>query len=289
MKNYILAIRPKTLTASAGPIILGLALAYSHQGNLNIPIALTTLFCTLLMQIGTNLVNDYFDFKRGVDTSERLGPSRAIQSKILTPNQIKTAYLICFVLSFLGGIFLMIKGGTPIIFIGFLSLLTAYCYTGGPLPLSHFGLGELLAFIFFGPIAVWGTYYLQTKTHSNWAIFLGMGPGFISATIMGINNLRDESSDRKANKKTLAVFFGKEKMKTFLMILVLGSGIIPVVYGTYYAKILLILPILLMVFFMGNWKRIYFGPVDSALNGSLAKTGIYLFLYAFLFGVALIA
>jgi len=116
-----------------------------------------------------------------------------------------------------------------------------------------------------------------------------MGPGFISATIMGINNLRDESSDRKAHKKTLAVFFGKEKMKIFLMFLVLGSGLIPVVYGSYYSKILLILPILLMVLFMGNWKRIYLGPVDSALNASLAKTGIYLFLYATLFGVALIA
>ncbi len=289
MKNYILAIRPKTLTASAGPIILGLALAYSHQGNLNIPIALTTLLCTLLMQIGTNLVNDYFDFKRGVDTSDRLGPPRAIQSKFLTPSQIKTAYITCFALSFFAGIILMFKGGTPIVFIGLLSLLTAYCYTGGPLPLSHFGLGELLAFIFFGPIAVWGTYYLQTKTHSNWAIFLGMGPGFISATIMGINNLRDESSDRKAHKKTLAVFFGKEKMKNFLMVLVFGSGLIPIVYGTYFAKTLIILPLLLMVLFMGNWKRIYLGPVDGALNVSLAKTGIYLFLYAILFGVALIS
>jgi 1,4-dihydroxy-2-naphthoate polyprenyltransferase len=288
MKNYLLAIRPKTLTASAGPIILGLFLAYSHLGYLNIPVALITLFCTLFMQIGTNLVNDYFDFKRGVDTINRLGPARAVQSKLLTPRQVQNLYRLCFISSFSLGIFLMYEGGTPIIILGLLSLLTAYCYTGGPLPLSHFALGELLAFLFFGPVAVWGTYYLQTKTHSNLAIILGLGPGFISATIMGINNLRDETSDRMAHKKTLAVFFGKEKMKVFLMFLILFSGLIPIWYGTFYSKIFAILPVLVLVLFSGNWKRIYFGPVDAALNLSLAKTGIYLFLYGIIFGMVLI-
>lgn len=284
-----MAIRPKTLTASAGPIVLGLFLVYSQHGKLDIFIALLTLLCTLFMQIGTNLVNDYFDFKRGVDTVNRLGPPRAAQSKILMAKQIQNLYRFCFVLSFLLGSYLMYVGGIPIIIIGLLSLLTAYCYTGGPLPLSHFGLGEILAFIFFGPVAVWGTYFLQTKTHSDLAIILGMGPGFISATIMGINNLRDESSDRLAHKKTLAVFFGKEKMKVLLMLFVLFSGLIPVWYGTVYSNALAVLPILAMVLFSENWKRIYFGPVDAALNISLAKTGIYLFLYGILFGVALIA
>lgn len=283
-----MAIRPKTLTATAGPIFLGLFLAYSQIGTLNIWVALLTLLCTLFMQIGTNLVNDYFDFKRGVDTSTRLGPPRAVQSKILTARQIQNLYRFCFVLSFLLGIYLMYRGGTPIILLGLLSLLTAYCYTGGPFPLSHFGLGEILAFIFFGPVAVWGTYYLQTKTHSNLAIILGMGPGFISATLMGINNLRDESSDRLANKKTLAVFFGKEKMKAILMVFIFLSGLVPLWYGTHYSKAFAILPILVLVLFSGNWRRIYFGPVDAALNISLAKTGVYLFLYGILFGVALI-
>jgi 1,4-dihydroxy-2-naphthoate polyprenyltransferase len=288
MKKYLMAIRPKTLTASAGPIFLGLFLAYSQMGTLNIWVALLTLFCTLFMQIGTNLVNDYFDFKRGVDTSTRLGPPRAVQSKILTPRHIQSLYRLCFISSFLLGTYLMYIGGTPIVILGLLSLITAYCYTGGPLPLSHFGLGEVLAFIFFGPVAVWGTYYLQTKTHSDLAIILGLGPGFISATIMGINNLRDESSDRIAHKKTLAVFFGKEKMKALLMIFILLSGLVPIWYGTYYSKSFAILPILVLVLFSGNWKRIYYGPVDAALNISLAKTGVYLFLYGILFGVALI-
>ena len=288
MKNYLTAIRPKTLTASAGPIILGLFLAYSHLGYLNIPVAIITLFCTLLMQIGTNLVNDYFDFKRGVDTNTRLGPARAVAAKLLTARQVQNLYRLCFFLSFSLGIYLMYQGGAPIIILGLLSLLTAYCYTGGPIPLSHFGLGEFLAFLFFGPVAVWGTYYLQTKTHSNLAIILGLGPGFISATIMGINNLRDETSDRMAHKKTLAVFFGKEKMKVFLMLLILFSGLVPIWYGTLYSKVLAILPVLVLVLFNGNWKRIYFGPVDAALNQSLAKTGMYLFLYGIIFGMVLI-
>ncbi len=289
MKNYLLAIRPKTLTASLGPIILGLFLAFSIKGSINILVATVTILCTLLMQIGTNLVNDYFDFIRGVDNHERLGPKRAIHSKILSPKEIKHAYLFCFSLSFILGTYLMYIGGAPIIIIGLLSILTAYCYTGGPIPLSHFALGELLAFFFFGPIAVWGTYYLQTQTHSYWALIIGMGPGFISATIMGINNLRDESTDRKVNKKTLAVFFGKEKMKVLLMVLVCFSGLVPAYYGTYFSKVWALLPIFLMFLFMGNWKRIYYGPVDSALNGNLAKTGIYLFLYGILFGVTLIS
>jgi len=288
LKPYLMAIRPKTLTASVGPVLLGLFFAKYEQGSINILIACLTLLCALLMQMGTNLVNDYFDFKRGIDGDKRLGPTRATQSGLIKPYLIKKAYQVLFSISFLLGIFLMYQGGLPIILIGLTSLLSAYAYTGGPIPLSYFGLGELLALIFFGPIAVWGTYYLQTSSTNLTPLILGLGPGLISATIMGINNLRDHQSDKASGKFTLAVFLGEKKMRMLLMLLVILSGALPFFYMLKMKKLALILPLIALLLFRSNWKRIYIGPIDAGLNQALAKTGQYMFLYGLLFGLGFI-
>lgn len=288
IKPYILAIRPKTLTASIGPVLLGLFFAQFEQGFINLPIAGLTLICALLMQMGTNLVNDYFDFKRGIDGENRLGPTRATQAGLIKPELVKKSYQALFSISFIVGIYLMFHGGLPIILIGLTSLLAAYAYTGGPFPLSHYGLGEVLALLFFGPIAVWGTYYLQTSSPSLTPLALGLGPGLISATIMGVNNLRDIKSDKASGKFTLAVFLGENKMKALLMLFIFLSGALPVFYMLKMKKITLILPLLALLLFRSNWKRIYLGPIDTGLNQALAKTGQYMFLYGLLFGLGFI-
>ncbi|TDJ05062.1 MAG: 1,4-dihydroxy-2-naphthoate polyprenyltransferase [Deltaproteobacteria bacterium] len=288
IKPYLLAIRPKTLTASIGPVLLGLFFAKFEQGSVDFLIATITLACALLMQMGTNLVNDYFDFKRGIDGQKRLGPIRATQAGLIKPQLVKRAYQLLFTISFILGIFLMWHGGLPIVLIGMASLLAAYAYTGGPIPLSHFGLGEVLALIFFGPIAVWGTYFLQTKSISLTPLILGLGPGFISATIMGINNLRDTKSDTSSGKFTLAVFLGENKMKALLMLFICSSAAIPFFYMLKMKKIGLILPILALFLFWANWKRIYTGPIDAGLNKALARTGLYMFLYGLLFGLGFV-
>jgi len=288
IKPYILAIRPKTLTASIGPVLLGLFFVYYEQQSLNILIASLTLLCALLMQMGTNMVNDYFDFKRGVDGKSRLGPVRATQMGLIKPHLVKISYQTLFGISFVLGTYLMWHGGLPIILIGAASLLAAYAYTGGPIPLSYYGLGEVLALVFFGPVAVWGTYFLQTKSPNLTPLFLGLGPGLIAATIMGVNNLRDSKTDEKSGKFTLAVFLGENKMKALLMILISLSGALPIFYMLKMKKITLILPLLALLLFRSNWKRIYIGPIDEGLNQALSKTGQYMFIYGLLFGLGFI-
>lgn len=283
------AVRPKTLTASMGPVILGLALAF-HLSNkgLNFYIAFSTLLCAILLQIGTNLVNDYFDFKKGTDTQQRLGPVRVTQSGLLSEIEVKWGYRICFFIALIIGTFLMVHGGLPIIVIGILSIVFAYAYTGGPFPLSYFAMGELLALIFFGPIAVWGTLFLQTKENFNIAWMVGLGVGFVAATLMAINNLRDNKEDKKNKKYTLAVLFGEKFGRTLCLLLIILSITLPFI--TY---LLLKLPwVLLASFspypFYKSFKYISQGEIDQKLNRVLAHVGQYLFLYSALFSIGLI-
>ena len=283
---WVMAIRPKTLLASQGPVLLGLFLAFDHNQNINFFIAILTLVCALLMQIGTNLVNDYFDHFSGVDSKSRLGPERVTSKGLLTPEDVKKGYLACFLISFLLGCFLMFVGGYPIIIIGLLSLLMAYTYTGGPFPLSHFALGELVAIIFFGPIAVWGTYFLQTKSFDTLPVLIGLGPGFIAGTLMSINNLRDRVNDKKASKTTLAVLLGEKRARLLTLFTVILSGSIPTI--TYFLKPnpYLLLPALTPLLFLKNWNYLRNGPINNHLNLVLAKTGQYLFLYCLFFSLS---
>ena len=283
---WLMATRPKTLLASQGPVILGLLLAYEKDQSINLLIAIITLLCALLMQIGTNLVNDYFDHFTGVDSKDRLGPERVTSLGFLAPEKVKRGYQICFALSFFMGCFLMYIGGLPIIIIGVLSLLMAYIYTGGPFPLSHFALGELVAIIFFGPVAVWGTYFLQTMSFDSLPVLIGLGPGFIAGTLMSINNLRDRISDKKSSKKTLAVILGEKRARSLTLFTLLLSGLVPTL--TYFLKPngFLLLPAMAPFLFLKEWNYIRKGPINQHLNIVLAKTGQYLFLYCLLFSLS---
>ena len=208
MKSWILALRPKTMTAALVPVIVATALvqAYGH------PILWWVSVCAALsacfIQIGTNLVNDALDFHKGADTAERIGPQRVTQSGLLTSQQVMIGAAICFLAATALGVPLVIHGGWPIIVIGVVSIALAYGYTGGPFPLAYKGLGELFVILFFGLVAVCGTFYLHTGIVNEACVVAGLQVGFLATVLIAINNMRDAPQDKGVNKKTLAVRFG---------------------------------------------------------------------------------
>ena len=204
MRIWILAARPKTLIASISPVAMGMTLASTF---LPLTFFLTLLFA-ILIQIGTNLANDYYDFKKGADTSERKGPVRITQQGLASAKSVKIAFCLAFLFAALVCLPLIHKGGSFFFFLMSLSILFGLLYTAGPYPLAYLGLGELFVLPFFGPVATLGTAYLQ-DTPLSFPLFLaGLVPGFFSCAILTINNLRDEEEDRRASKKTLIVRFG---------------------------------------------------------------------------------
>lgn len=285
---WILATRPKTLFASVSPVLLGLGLAWLHQGALDGLVAVLTLLCALLMQVASNIANDYLDSLKGIDTDKRLGPTRVTHAGLIPATQMKNALIFILFLALLLGIYLMFVGGPVIVFIGLLSLYFAYGYTGGPFPLSHNGLGEVAAFLFFGVIAVSGTAYLQTKEFHALDFLMGMGPGFISATILAVNNLRDIESDTETNKRTLAVRFGESFQRKLCIGLILSSSLLLLIVAFSYRFNWLIPVSFLPLAFMKNWIHIAKRPIDSSLNLALAKTAQYLLVYCILSTLALL-
>lgn len=204
---WILAIRPKTLPAAMAPVVMGTALALGDHVFRFGPAA-AALAAALLLQIGSNLANDVFDFKRGTDTEERTGPLRVAQAGLLKPHQIIAGMWVVFTLTFLIGAYLIWVGGWPILVIGVLSIISAIAYTGGPFPLGYYGLGEILVFVFFGPVAVCGTYYTQALTLHAVVWWASLPMGFLICAILVVNNYRDLETDQKAGKRTMAVRLG---------------------------------------------------------------------------------
>lgn len=209
MKQWLLAIRPKTLSAAVVPVMVGSALA-AHE-----PTAVTwwVFFCALsgsvLIQIATNLINDALDFKKGADTGERLGPIRVTQAGLISADAVMRMAWFCLMLAALFGIPLLYRGGWPMLVVGLSSIVAAYAYTGGPYPLAYHGLGELFVIIFFGFVAVGGTFYAHSLQLTRSALLAGYAVGALATVLIVINNLRDAASDRQSNKRTLAVRFGE--------------------------------------------------------------------------------
>ncbi len=206
-KLWLLASRPKTLFAALAPVILGTALAYSvNHGHFLCAIA--ALLGAIGIQIGTNLANDYWDAKKGADTNHRLGPIRVTSSGLLSPRSVFVAMLLAFIAAGLSGLYLIYEAGWPVFWIGITSIFCGIIYTAGPFPLAYLGLGDVFTFVFFGPVATMGTYYVQANDISFASLLLGCVPGVYSVVLIALNNLRDRESDILVNKKTLAVRFG---------------------------------------------------------------------------------
>ena len=201
------AARPRTLPAAIVPVLVGLALA-SRAGPLDGLTAAATLGAALLIQIGTNLANDYYDFVRGADTSERVGPTRITQAGLAEPSVVRNAALAVLGAAALIGVHLVSVGGLPILVIGILSLVLAIAYTGGPWPLAYHGLGDVFVFLFFGVIAVNGTVWLQGVRPSPLSLAASLPVASLATAILVVNNLRDIVTDARAGKRTLAVRLG---------------------------------------------------------------------------------
>jgi 1,4-dihydroxy-2-naphthoate octaprenyltransferase len=207
MNPWILAARPRTLGAAAIPVLAGAALAFS-AGSLDPLATLLIVACAVLIQIATNYFNDAIDHAKGADTAERLGPTRVTSSGLLAPRAVIRGGVICLALAVALSIPLVLHGGWPIVVIGVFSLFFAYAYTGGPFPLAYLGLGEIFVVLFFGIIAVAGTFYLNALEWSYASLLAGLQIGLHSGVLLAVNNLRDIDSDRAANKRTLAARFG---------------------------------------------------------------------------------
>lgn len=267
---------------------MGLAFAYRDLEKLNTTVAILTILCCLLMQIGTNLVNDYFDYAKGVDTHDRLGPTRVTQAGILAPAQVKRGYQIVFGGAFLLGIPLMMTGGPVIVIIGLASLLAAYAYTGGPLPLSYLGLGEVLALVFFGPVAVFGTYYLQTHFLNLEVVLYGLIPGFLSWSILAVNNLRDIDGDRINGKKSLAVRVGLMGARLIVIFGIMMAQVLNLnAYFLHHNKIAP-LSLIITILFFKVWRTVLIDPISSKLNNTLAAIGKFLFINCLIFSLGLV-
>jgi 1,4-dihydroxy-2-naphthoate octaprenyltransferase len=285
IKIWIDAARPKTLWASVAPVLIGTAMAYS-DGKWNPLIALLTMFSAVLIQIGTNYANDYFDFFKGADTQDRIGPARATGSGLIKPETMKIAFSLTFALSVVFGLYLIGWGGWPILIIGTFSILFGILYTGGPFPLGYKGLGEIFVLIFFGPVAVGGTYYLQTLEINLTVILAGLSPGLISTALLTVNNLRDIHTDRKAGKRTLAVRFGPifARVEYFLSILI--ACIMPLVLLIVDPAHPYSLAAILVIILAGPpIKAVLFDEISPELNTALASTGKILFFYSLVFSL----
>ena len=208
LRAWLLAARPKTLTAAVVPVVVGTGLALG-QGVAALWPALAALAGAVLIQIGTNLTNDYYDFHKGADTAERVGPVRVTQSGLIAPGTVLAAAAGCFALAVVVGMYLVFRGGWPFVVIGLLSVLAGWAYTGGPYPLGYHGLGDLFVLVFFGLVAVPGTFYAQAGhlVPAVWPAAVAIGA--LGTMILIVNTLRDADTDARAGKRTLVVRFGR--------------------------------------------------------------------------------
>jgi len=285
LQTWLLACRPKTLWAAVSPVLIGSAMAHA-DGGFHIPAALAALFGAVMIQIGTNLANDYFDFTKGSDRSDRLGPMRVTQAGLVLPSDMKLAIVIAFALAFLAGIYLVYLGGWPIVFIGLLSILFGVLYTAGPFPIGYVGLGELFVVLFFGPVAVAGTYYVQMLQLNSTVILAGISPGLFSVAILAINNLRDIDSDRDSGKRTLAVRFGPTFARMEYAASIVIACLIPVAIvvrdrETFWP----LLPLLVLPLAKPHIKLAFTATSGRALNELLATTGRLLLVFSLLFSL----
>jgi len=286
LKTWLMAARPKTLTAALVPVMVGTALAYGLGVGRWLP-ALAALVGAMLIQIGTNLTNDYYDFKKGADTEERLGPKRVTQSGLIAPGVVLASALTCFGLAVATGTYLVAVGGWPIVAIGLASVLAGYAYTGGPFPLAYHGLGDVFVFIFFGLVAVPGTYYVQALTVGPAAWWAAIPVGAIGTALLVVNNLRDASTDVKANKKTLVVRFGTTAGKAEYVVLLAMAFATPLaMWGLGLASPWVLLALLSAPVAVAPLKLVL-GAQGAALNPALGGTAKLQLVFGLLFSVGL--
>lgn len=286
-RTWLLTARPKTLSLSLTPVMVGSALAWAEQNTLNGSVLVTIILSALCIQIGTNLHNDAADFERGADTPDRLGPQRATAQGWLSASQVKRAALMSFSLAFLLGIYLVMIGGWPIVWLGLLSLAAGYAYTGGPKPIAYSPLGECFVFLFFGLAAVGGTYYLHTHSLNVYAGLCASAIGLLAAAVLVVNNYRDRDTDMRSGKHTLAVLMGRQATRWLYALLIASPFLIllPLYSLSSLGSLLPWLSLPLGIYLI---HQLFRAPIDSGLNRLLAGTAQYQLLFGILLSLALL-
>ena len=278
MHHWILAARLRTLPAAIAPVLLG----WSICDNRHLGAAFAALMGAILIQIATNFANDYFDFINGADNDERIGPTRATQAGLIAPSQMKWAFILTFTMTLPIIGYLTFRGGWPIVWIGVASIASGILYTGGPKPLGYMGLGDIFVFIFFGPVAVAGTEYVQSLTLSSNALILGSACGLLSTAILVVNNLRDRETDAVVGKNTLAVRFGETFVRIEYSLCFLMTLAIVVYFGVQkngaWLSLFALIPGIPL-------QRSMWTESGRALDANLGKTAKVLVLFSVLFSI----
>ncbi len=282
---WIAAARPKTLWAAVAPVLVGTALAIG-DGGFHAGAAGLAFLGAMLMQIATNFSNDYADFKKGADTEDRTGPLRVTQAGLVSAGTMRTATLVTFGLAMCVALALVLRAGWPLAVLGVVSVLAGLGYTSGPRPYGYMGLGEVFVLVFFGPVAVAGTYYVQTLVLAPHAVFAGLAPGFLAVGILVVNNLRDREGDARVGKRTLAVRFGPrfaraEYIACFVLAMIVTAVL--VVWRDGHVLALVSLAVGLMAW--PGMKRVLSGAEGADLNPVLAFTAKMLLFHSVLFSL----
>jgi 1,4-dihydroxy-2-naphthoate octaprenyltransferase len=286
MRIWLMAARPRTLPAALAPVLVGTALGI-QGGEFDVFAFLAALLGALFIQVGTNLSNDYSDARRGADTEDRLGPVRVTAGGLVPPKQVLIATAVSFALAVVCGIYLIVVAGWVLLLIGAASIVAGILYTGGPRPYGYEGLGELFVFLFFGVVAVTGSYYVQIQ-HLTWQAFVASVPvGLIAAAILIVNNVRDIDTDRRASKRTLAVRMGRERTRVFYAVVLAAAyvALIPLAFGLSAWVLLPLLSIPLALRLVAIVRTRTDGP---SLNGALARTGLLQLVFCLLLSAGIL-
>lgn len=287
-RAWLLAIRPKTLPAAVAPVLVGTALAWADGVFAPLP-ALAALATALLIQIGTNLANDYFDYVQGTDVTGRKGPTRVAQSGLLPLGQIRTGILVTFGLATLVGLYLVAVGGWPILAVGIASLVSAVAYTGGPFPTGYHGLGDLFVFLFFGLVAVSGTYYVQALTLTPAVVIAAVPAGTLTTAILVVNNLRDIDTDGRTGKRTLAVMIGPKATRLeYVLLLAVAYAVPLLMWLAGWTPAWVLLPWLTVPLAWRLVRTIFQTTAGPPLNKALAGTANLDLAFSLLFAIGLV-
>ncbi len=289
LRVWAIAARPRTLPAAIAPVLVGSALAWTEAATFRPAAFAAALIGSIFIQIGTNLSNDYSDARRGADTDDRLGPLRVTAGGLVPPRRVLAWTYLAFAIALAAGAYLVAVAGIELLFVGLASIAAGVLYTGGPRPYGYAGLGELFVFLFFGVVAVVGSYFVQTESYAWQAFALSVPVGMLAAAILVINNVRDVDTDRRARKHTLAVRLGRERAAILFDAMLVTAYLTPpamLLAGALSPWILLTLlsaPIALRLATTLRDRRD--GP---ALNRALADAGLLLGGYSLLLTIGVL-
>ena len=289
LRLWLMAARPRTLPAAIGPVLVGTAAAVEAVEELRVGAFVAALVGSVFIQIGTNLANDYSDARRGADTAERLGPVRVTSSGLVAPRRVLVATWVAFGIAVLAGVYLAIEVGPVILAVGAVSILAGVLYTGGPRPYGYAGLGELFVFVFFGLVAVNGSYYVQLEELAWLPFALSIPIGCLATAILVVNNLRDADTDRRAGKITLAVRLGRDRTRRlYAWLVAIAFAAVPVAVLVADAPAWSLIALLAGGLVAPPLRAVMTRTDGEALNGALAATGALLAAFSVLLSAGLL-